>query len=405
MGSAVSITPDHSQEIALHKLLADNEKLKKLFHTVANSVEEGRINLLDKISVNNLVLYTKNAPEGDFIKLMSADVSVLIEAHRVACGKVHPDQLPFKRFTVFLETLFLFSHLWKYFVIADCVAVDRKIQRGEFVYSKNLVKGVQGFNVADADDEVWAKEFDNIDKHHRGFISFKELCLFSLKNVCTSEDFANYHKEESEESKGTGSAKVSTAAATPSPSLSFSSSSTPAASNNTQDSQNKTVYVSALEAVLAEEERLRREEQSGPSTNPTENTSEMEKKEDKKIRTLLIGLSKAGKSTLMHRLKGNEDFIAVSTKLFNCEDVRYKGSKTVLEVWDLGGDKDAREQWPKYYTGSECILFVVDATDREQIVTASEVLKAALASDELQQAPLLVLANKIDCDGALSSDE
>lgn len=132
-------------------------------------------------------------------------------------------------------------------------------------------------------------------------------------------------------------------------------------------------------------------------------------------------------------MKGTEDFIAVSTKLFNCEDVRYKGS--VLEVWDLGGDKDAREQWPKYYTGSECILFVVDATDREQIgttlysryhlsierclyctkfclflfvcvpVTASEVLKAALASDELQGAPLLVLANKIDCEGALSSDE
>ena len=47
-----------------------------------------------------------------------------------------------------------------------------------------------------------------------------------------------------------------------------------------------------------------------------------------------------------------------------------------------------------------CLFFFVCVS-----VTASEVLKAALASDELQQAPLLVLANKIDCDGALSSDE
>lgn len=286
MGSAVSITPDHSQEMALHKLLADTEKLKNLFHTIANTIEEGRINLTDKVSVNNLVLYTKNAPDGDFIKLMGADVSVLIEAHRVACGKIHPDQLPFKRFTVFLETLFLFSHLWKFFVIADCVALDRKIQRGEFIYSKNLVKGVQGFNVADADDEVWAKEYENIDKHHHGFISFKELCLFTLKNVCTSEAFAHYQEEERDEIKDIGSTKASTAAATPSASLSSSSSSTAVGSKNTLDSQNKTVYVSALEAVLAEEERLKREEQSDPSTNPTEKISEEEEeKEEKKVRS------------------------------------------------------------------------------------------------------------------------
>lgn len=38
-------------------------------------------------------------------------------------------------------------------------------------------------------------------------------------------------------------------------------------------------------------------------------------------------------------------------------------------------------------------------------VTASEVLKVALDAEELQRVPLLVFANKIDCEGAMSSDE
>ena len=45
MGSAVSITPDLSQEAALHKLLADAKNFKNLFDKIASTVEEGRINL------------------------------------------------------------------------------------------------------------------------------------------------------------------------------------------------------------------------------------------------------------------------------------------------------------------------------------------------------------------------
>ena len=286
MGSAVSITPDLSQEAALHKLLADAKKLKNLFDKIASTVEEGRINLQDKISVNNLVLYTKNTPAGNFIKLMGTDVSVLLEAHKVACGKIHPDQLPFKRFTIFLETLFLFSHLWKFFVLADCVAIDRKIQKGEFIYAKSLVKAIEGFNVANVDDEVWGKEFENIDRNKNGHISFKELCLFTMQNVCTSEAFAHYQAEESnaEPNAIQGSVKLSKVVASLllSSSSNSSSSSSYAAITNYHDSHHKSVYVSALEAVLAEEERLRRiEEQCISSQKPIKNVSSEEKGEKK----------------------------------------------------------------------------------------------------------------------------
>ena len=55
------------------------------------------------------------------------------------------------------------------------------------------------------------------------------------------------------------------------------------------------------------------------------------------------------------------------TQNFNCEDVRFKD--TLFEVWDLGGGRDARAQWPNYYADSECILFVVDSSEKDQLGT------------------------------------
>ena len=64
-----------------------------------------------------------------------------------------------------------------------------------------------------------------MDRHKHGFISFRELCLFTMKHICNPEDFTHYHAEEIE---GDG--------------------------EFTGGNSGEVKYVSALEAVLAAEE-------------------------------------------------------------------------------------------------------------------------------------------------------
>ena len=42
-------------------------------------------------------------------------------------------------------------------------------------------------------------------------------------------------------------------------------------------------------------------------------------------------------------------------------------SSSVLQFWDLGGQKDIRSIWPKYYSDCHAVVFVIDSTDKERI--------------------------------------
>lgn len=57
------------------------------------------------------------------------------------------------------------------------------------------------------------------------------------------------------------------------------------------------------------------------------------------------------------------------------------------------------------YTGTQGIIYVVDSNDRERTSDAREELHHMLTDPELQNAPLLVLANKQDLPQALSASE
>lgn len=45
-----------------------------------------------------------------------------------------------------------------------------------------------------------------------------------------------------------------------------------------------------------------------------------------------------------------------------------------MNVWDLGGHQLYRAEWATYVTGSDVIIFVVDAADRETIGIAKSEL-------------------------------
>ena len=117
----------------------------------------------------------------------------------------------------------------------------------------------------------------------------------------------------------------------------------------------------------------------------------------------MLGLDAAGKTTILYRLKVGEVLHTVPTIGFNVETVEYRN--VTFQVWDVGGQEKLRRLWRHYYRGTHGLIYVVDSNDRYRIDTAREELEAILASDEMDGASLLVLANKQDLPDAMAPAE
>lgn len=61
--------------------------------------------------------------------------------------------------------------------------------------------------------------------------------------------------------------------------------------------------------------------------------------------------------------------------------------------------------WERYCRGVQAIVFVVDAADQDVLEQARSELQELLAKPSLRGLPLLVLGNKNDIPGALSTGE
>ena len=108
---------------------------------------------------------------------------------------------------------------------------------------------------------------------------------------------------------------------------------------------------------------------------------------------LMIGLSGAGKTTILYKMKEGKIVSSVSTMGFNVEELQYKNAK--FTIWDVGsGNMQAFVR--HYYVNTEAVIFVVDSSDEEGIEIARTNLLLHLEQEELKKCPLLVLANKSD---------
>ena len=129
------------------------------------------------------------------------------------------------------------------------------------------------------------------------------------------------------------------------------------------------------------------------------------------LNVLMIGLDKAGKTTVLEKVKGmysdlpgmDPDKILPTVGL-NVGKIDFSSS-TKLILWDLGGSSGLRKIWDKYYADCHAILFVVDATDPERFDEAKDALDRPLGSRETFGAPLLVMAAKSDDHSAQSTEE
>merc|ERR1711968_215844 len=118
----------------------------------------------------------------------------------------------------------------------------------------------------------------------------------------------------------------------------------------------------------------------------------------------LVGLQNAGKTTLVNVIATggfSEDMIP--TVGFNMRKVT-KG-KVTIKLWDLGGQPRFRSMWERYYRGVNAIIYVVDSADHENVEASGRELEDLLKKPALAGIPCLVLGNKNDLPGALSTDE
>lgn len=74
----------------------------------------------------------------------------------------------------------------------------------------------------------------------------------------------------------------------------------------------------------------------------------------KEMRLLMLGLDAAGKTTILYKLKLNQDVTTIPTVGFNVETITYKNVK--FNVWDVGGQDKIRPLWRHYYSGKSLLL-------------------------------------------------
>ncbi|KAL4659523.1 ADP-ribosylation factor 4-like [Arapaima gigas] len=120
----------------------------------------------------------------------------------------------------------------------------------------------------------------------------------------------------------------------------------------------------------------------------------------KQMRILMVGLDAAGKTTILYKLKLGEIVTTIPTIGFNVETVEYKN--ICFTVWDVGGQDRIRPLWKHYFQNTQGIIFVVDSNDRERISESADELSKILEENELQDAVLLVFANKQDLPNAMA---
>ncbi|EJU01519.1 Arl8a protein [Dacryopinax primogenitus] len=124
----------------------------------------------------------------------------------------------------------------------------------------------------------------------------------------------------------------------------------------------------------------------------------------KQVEISVVGLQASGKTSFVNVLgSGQWSEEVVPTVAFSFRKVT-KGNIT-LKIWDVAGQPKFRNMWDRYCRGTNAIVFVVDAADKDKIDTARFELHNLLDRPHLAGVPLLVLGNKNDLEGHLPVNE
>ena len=126
--------------------------------------------------------------------------------------------------------------------------------------------------------------------------------------------------------------------------------------------------------------------------------------EKKELKVLMIGLDGGGKTTILYKLKLGEVVYTIPTIGFNVETLNF--NQTSLTVWDVAASTPPmRRLWRHYFRNCQGLIFVIDSNDRERIDEVRDEFWKLLSEQELDNACIVVLANKQDLYGAMTVTE
>ncbi|XP_030045088.1 putative ADP-ribosylation factor-like protein 5C [Microcaecilia unicolor] len=120
-------------------------------------------------------------------------------------------------------------------------------------------------------------------------------------------------------------------------------------------------------------------------------------------KVIIVGLDNAGKTTILYQFLMDEVVHTSPTIGSNVEEIIIK--KTHFLMWDIGGQETLRSTWNTYYSNTEFVILVIDSTDRERLTVTKEELYKMLAHEDLQNAAVLIFANKQDVKNSMSASE
>eukprot|EP01060_Flectonema_neradi_P000234 TRINITY_DN1015_c8_g1_i1.p1 TRINITY_DN1015_c8_g1~~TRINITY_DN1015_c8_g1_i1.p1 ORF type:complete len:208 (+),score=33.59 TRINITY_DN1015_c8_g1_i1:53-625(+) len=119
----------------------------------------------------------------------------------------------------------------------------------------------------------------------------------------------------------------------------------------------------------------------------------------------LVGIQNAGKTTLLNVISDGKAKDTIPTVGLNIRKIR-KGNISI-KLWDIGGQPRFRGMWERYCRGVNAIVFVVDSSNKSQsnLEASQKELNELMSKPALEKIPLLVLGNKNDIPGHLTTQE
>lgn len=219
MGSAVSITPINDVSSSkFSQLLGDHEQLTRLYSVIsAYGHTEGKINLKNKISLTEMLLYIEKGENPIFMEVFPNCPPVVIKtayeyvinsnsqskphhykkshSSSSSAASTSKQEMNQKQFLQFLPVVYLFYHLWKIFDIADSSIEDRRIFPNEFLHVKYTIESIPGVHLTAITREEWENEFTILDKNKDGYITFNEFCKYVMSKIITPAKYMEAFKK------------------------------------------------------------------------------------------------------------------------------------------------------------------------------------------------------------------
>lgn len=124
---------------------------------------------------------------------------------------------------------------------------------------------------------------------------------------------------------------------------------------------------------------------------------------DRQYKILNIGLSNAGKTSILYSMLFGKLVPTQPTLGSNVEEFKYRNINFC--AWDLGGQELLRHSWSLFYAQTDAVMLVVDSSDPSRFDTIRGEIEKFIVHPDLANACILVFANKQDLENAVPPAE